>query len=461
MFHDVILVFYTDLHYSFFHNSCETRPGPSFLTRRYKFHSDHSFTFYQFYYSDNQCQSPAYSYRVRGQLTIGGLTFTLDGANEALYELEKVTLTVFQDRFAMKLAQQLNGSCPGMLEPNQPLAIFRKYIVLDNSRDVVQIDCTPGLGFTMNELQLIRQEVYERRVEDTGTVRRSETLYLGDIHTDPAQMIIHRSKGYQTPLRKYDDDSENYCAVCQIVYNAREHAPPILPRIQHENIALSGGWVSVHCEVRHIYFLTRHLIFFDNQTWEGHYHFYRDPLCQFPKYTVSVKGTRTAGEPSAIVEGATNFKFTSLAMYLTPQCDKEVERFNSKNVGCGRRGAWKVGRTLDVTSAGGCDVLGVNLPHMEFELVKTVPDPEEGLLLFTGQRPSDGQTPNTESLRATSFQSPLLHCSDEDPYEVQYTENSGDTNSSCDRQVKIATSNIILLSVLLLVITSAVRWRSL
>nr|XP_054774074.1 protein APCDD1-like [Lytechinus pictus] len=253
--------------------------------------------------------------------------------------------------------------------------------------------------------------------------------------------------------------SYEYCTVCRIVYNAREHAPPILPRIQQKNIALAGGWVSIHCEVRHIYFLTRHLIFFDNQTWEGHYHYYRDPLCQFPKYTVSVKGTRTAGEPSAIVEGATNYKFTSLAMYLTPQCDKEVERFNSKNVQCGKRGAWKIGRTLDVTSAGGCDVIGVNLPHTEFELIKTVSDAEMGVLLFTGQRPSDGQTPNKESLRATSFQSPLLYCSDESPYEVLYTENSGNTRSSADPKIKITISNSILLSVIVLLITSAVRLR--
>nr|XP_054774064.1 protein APCDD1-like [Lytechinus pictus] len=207
-----------DLHGEWVSSSCETRPGPSYLTRRYKFHSDHSFTFYQFYYSDHQCQSPAYSYRIRGQLTVGGLTFTLDGANEAMYELEKVSLTVFQDRFAMVLARQLNGSCPGMVEPNQPLAIFRKYVVLDNSRDVVQIDCTPGLGFTMNELQMIRQEVYQRRVENTGIVRRSESLYLGDIHTDFGQRVIYRSKGYQTPLRRYDDDSEVRTVMAWVSY---------------------------------------------------------------------------------------------------------------------------------------------------------------------------------------------------------------------------------------------------
>ncbi|XP_072169404.1 protein APCDD1-like [Diadema setosum] len=446
-----------DLHGDWVSSRCETRPGPGFLTRRYRFHSDLSFTFYQFYYSDNQCQTPAYSYRIRGRLTLGGLSWSLEGATEAVYELDKVTLTVFQDGFAKRLSAQINGSCPEVIAQDEPFVLFRKYVVLDSTRDDSPLDCTPGLAFTMHELQLLRQEIFERRDDDSGLTRRSERLFLGDVHTDVAQMIYYRPKAYQMPLRKFDDDSESHCAVCRIVYNAREHKPPVLPRQQHDNVILRGGWVSTHCEVRPVYFLTRHLLFFDNQTWEGHFHYYKDPLCQFPMYTVSVKGTRTSGNPSVIVEGAFDFRFTSLAMYLTPQSEREVNRFNSKKgQGCGRRGAWKIGKTLDVTSTGGCDVIGIELPHTEFELLKLQDDPELGLLLFNGQRPSDGRSPTREDLRPTSFQSPLVHCSEHGPMDVVYTENAGETNGS---RVTIATSNTIFFSILILVINSATKWR--
>ena len=105
--------------------SCETRPGPSFLTRRYKFHPDLSFTFYQFYYADNQCQTPAFSYRIRGRITLGGLSWILEGATEATYDIEKVTLTVYHHDFARRLSRQMNGTCPDVLNPQEPLEIFR------------------------------------------------------------------------------------------------------------------------------------------------------------------------------------------------------------------------------------------------------------------------------------------------------------------------------------------------
>ena len=136
----------------------------------------------------------------------------LEGATEADYILNKVTLMVYKDQYARKLSQLLNNSCQGNHFSNV-MELYKKYTIFDWTRDDLFGDCIEGVAFTMHELQLLRHEFHTEFDKRTSEFVSWEELFLGDIHTgDSQQKIYHRPKTYQIPLRKYQVGITNsYC----------------------------------------------------------------------------------------------------------------------------------------------------------------------------------------------------------------------------------------------------------
>ncbi|XP_055038985.2 protein APCDD1-like [Misgurnus anguillicaudatus] len=384
-------------------NSCEVRPGPEFLTRSYRFYSNHTFQALQFYYQDNHCTQPSYTLLIQGGIRTLQASWVVRGGTESEYHLSLVQLLCHGP--AAELRRRLETAC----DLRRPLLPGQTYELWDERWASSGLDCTRGLDFSMRELQLVR---LERRHHHGDPGRQSEELFLGDVHTERAHRRLHRPSGYQTPLQNIKTDGR-HCRICQIIASADLHHPPVLPSKKIRPVRLHGNWVSTRCEVRPgVLFLTRYLTFHeDSGTWEGRYDHFSDPTCRYPTFSITASGRYSRGPPSSTVMGGVEFTFTVTHMKVTPM---DVATTSLLNVfsghECGTGGPWKLAVQQDVTSTAGCAALGIRLPHTEYELFGMGQDSDGHDLLYNGQRPTNGSSPNRPHRRATSYQPPLIRC---------------------------------------------------
>ena len=169
-------------------------------------------------------------------------------------------------------------------------------------------------------------------------------------------------------------------------------------------------------------FLTRHFIFSgDGVTWEGYIHYFSDARCLSPMFTVHAAGSYLIGQQSSTIGGAYKFDVKVTQMAVTPH-DARIVNLMNEDTGsdaCGRVGSWSRHDAQDVTSTGGCAMLGLKVPVLAYELLR-VEREHHKTLLYLGQ----GQTVSTTSsdtqeqsaqapaqpVRSTSFQAPMVRC---------------------------------------------------
>ncbi|KAI8519504.1 Protein apcdd1 [Branchiostoma belcheri] len=384
---------------------CDLSITQLFTARSYTFTENMDFHNYQFFYADQHCASPLYTVTSRGAIILRQVSWLTRGGTEADYWLEDVSVTSHSQEVASYLSARVNATCPGFIASDHQWYNDVPYQVLSRQADR---DCAVGLDFVLHELQLLRVE--QRQDSRDGHV--TEELFLGDIHTDRTQRLLYRPTSYQPPLVNVQLSYSN-CSVCKVVQDADDRRPPVLPTRGEYTLRLDGEWVSMRCEVRpEALFLTRHLSFYPaNRTWEGWYAHYSDPSCRHATFSIHASGSFTRGARSALVEGGTEYIFQVTHMRVTPEDSDTTSLLNVfHGQGCGNGGTWQIGLEQDVTSTNGCVALGITLPHIEYELFKMERDMQDRLLLYIGQRPSDGTSPKNPAQRPTSYQTPLLQC---------------------------------------------------
>uniref|UniRef100_A0A3B1KLN8 APC down-regulated 1 like n=1 Tax=Astyanax mexicanus TaxID=7994 RepID=A0A3B1KLN8_ASTMX len=424
---------------------CEVRPGPEFLTRSYTFDPSpaRQFKALQHYYSDSDCHVPAYSLLIQGRVRLRQASWITPGATEAEHSLHKVTLIIHNQRTAHRLAVHLPSSCLGP-DPGAPVAPHRLYELYNIKAGR---DCLGSLHVSMMELELLRIETRNHPHN-----RPTKELFLGDVHTDWSQRVHYRPTGYQEPLQNIMHHIHP-CPVCALVYRSSLHHPPVLPPSSAVPLNLNGHWVSQRCEARPaVLFLTRLFIFREeHRSWEGTYAHYSDPMCQQRTFTLRAQGHYAQVESSAKVKGAAELVFKVTQAKVTVFERTLLRALNSsEDGGCGRAGGWQLGVEQDITWTAGCRVLGISLPHKEYELFKMEKNHKGRALLFIGERPTDGGSPDRPMRRPTSFQTPMIQCSARAPVPPRYSAHSTiqrlEINSACSQHSVFGILSLSLLN---------------
>ena len=147
---------------------------------------------------------------------------------------------------------------------------------------------------------------------------------------------------------------------------------------------LAGRWASRRCEVRSgSLFLTRQLSLQADNSWGAEFHYFSDPDCSRPEFSVSVSGQYIRAGRSGRVPGAANIDFLLTKAAVRPQSQQILSQLNSST--CGLQELWELDDYQDVTAQGGCSELGLTVPSLSLEIIKVELSKQANLELFLGQ----------------------------------------------------------------------------
>ena len=104
---------------------------------------------------------------------------------------------------------------------------------------------------------------------------------------------------------------------------------------------LAGRWTSRSCEVRPgSLFLTRQLRLQADNGWGAEFHYFTDPDCSRPEFSVSVSGRYIRAGRSGRVPGAANIDFLLTSAAVRPQSQQILSGLNSST--CGLAELWQL-----------------------------------------------------------------------------------------------------------------------
>lgn len=294
------------------------------------------------------------------------------------------------------------------------------------------IGCLGSLKWSFNELKLVKVQLRpEFRTPMIDGGKMNFELFLGDIHSRKENRGTYIPTAFQSPLIRYMKENTFFigkrlynlttCPLCGLIAGRSAKSPPHLMKKPKLPPIISGEWTSFRCEVRPLgLYLTRRFRFYsDDLTWIGEHKFYVDPFCVMPKFTCTAAGHFKLSKHHSVVKGSTNFDFQIERASLT-LFDQDMLDELKESRSCGS-GIWQLGIPRELSSTNGCLQLGILIPSIQYEIIRIDVDFKGSTLLLMGQPDTDNQ-PRTNFQRPTSYQDPLLQCSE----LPSYSENLRD-----------------------------------
>ena len=251
-----------------------------------------------------------------------------------------------------------------------------------------------------------------RLIRDRRSSNINDKLYFGEAPTRNTRRNFVPS-AYHFPLSRSSSD----CQVCKKLETAMS-AEKIVLKEPSRSFPVEDTWTSLSCQVVTGTFMSRYLKFSkpDKQGrrfWNLIYYFYLDSSCKVLSYKISAQGTYSNPVKSKVIAGAQDVAFNLTDTEITPYEMLIVELLQAEPEGtCGVSAKWKTGVTQSVKDTKGCRIFRVDIPSVEYDVLKTVQNYDGSIDLYTGQSSTDNLVPNRPERRPTSFQLPLRRCRD-------------------------------------------------
>lgn len=144
-----------------------------------------------------------------------------------------------------------------------------------------------------------------------------------------------------------------------------------------------------------------------SRRWKLRQRYFNDPLCKHPSFTLLAKGHYSTGPSFRSLSSTQKILYKIQRVKLVPESLNFVRNIKLARQ-CGPSSGWRKGRTVDVTTFGGCVDLGISVPSITRDIVKvSFDETSRKLLLYTGDYTTvefGGQP------YPTCFQSSLIKC---------------------------------------------------
>lgn len=383
---------------------CEVRPGPKFFTRYIRIFRNSTWEGHFHRYSDYLCTKPRSTLSLTGNYKINGEARTLKGATSASFNFTRIELYPHIHKAETAIINISNKSCRGTVKLLRTASNGRKVFVAKDSA-FSKRSCRNEFGISEYELSLLKLETRRRK----GT--RADKLYFAEISTSSRSKRRYQPTSYQMPLLR---SNAGNCTICTRIRTATVLNPPAFPIVRRRPVMLQNAWGSIMCETQPGgTFLTRYMTFhYSSSSWEGNFYYFLDPYCKTLNFIIYGKGVFTGGDTSRKVPGGVNYVFKLNEAKITPYDPVTTRILNTiRNNQCGKDGTWQHGVEQSITESRGCSLLGISLPHTEYDLLMMDHNEHGQRQLYVGQKSSDGSNPTSPSLRPTSYQIPLVECS--------------------------------------------------